>query len=343
MNDEIINEQSDETESPAAIEAENAVESDKETEEQECERLEREEAARQEARRKREEAIARARAALETPDKPVEQSAAEREEELNRRREEIQKYIDSLEGSETFSDDSYEVTLDYFEGPLDLLLFLVKRSKISVQEIFVSKITEQYLNMMKGIDNLDLDRASDFIEIAACLLEIKAKALLPKPQIELPEDEDPERVLIRRLEEYRLFKEATVKLKEYETIGQMYRDPDKNVGKPRLILSDMNSEGLFEALRRMFLKLEQRAELNKQRSIVRDRFTVAEKIAAIMDSFEERDSMSFFELFDADYNKSEIISTFQAMLELMKNQFFSAEQHESFGEIILHKTVVKEQ
>ncbi|MDR0425731.1 MAG: segregation/condensation protein A [Clostridiales bacterium] len=254
-----------------------------------------------------------------------------------RRRDEIQKYIESLENSEAFDRESYEVKLEYFEGPLDLLLFLVKRSKISIREIFVSAITEQYLSMMDQIENLDLDKASDFIEIAACLLEIKAKSLLPKPQEELPEEEDPEKLLIRRLEEYKLFKEATVKLKEYETVGLHFRDPDDSVGKPRFVLSDMNKDGLMEALRRMFLKLEQRAELNRQRSIVRDRFTVDEKINQIMEIFEERERISFFELFDSDYNKSEIISTFQAMLELLKNQFFTADQQEIFGDIILQK------
>lgn len=261
----------------------------------------------------------------------------EKESEITRRREEIEKYISSLSDADAFNNDSYHVQLDYFEGPLDLLLFLVKRTKIDITEIKISMITDQYISMMSQIDSVDLERATDFLEVAATLLEIKAKSVLPKPVIEVPDEDDPEKLLLRRLEEYKLYKEASKKMKEYETIGLHYRDPDKSVGKPRLVLADMNKDGLMEALRKMFMKLEQRAEQNKERSIVRDRFTVAEKINEIMEAFEENETYSFYELFDSDYNKSEIITTFQAMLELLKNQFFIAEQSEIFGDIILKK------
>lgn len=270
----------------------------------------------------------------------VDENANESVEEVTeeqKRRDEIQKYIDSLADKDVYNPDSYEVHLENFDGPLDLLWFLIRRSKIDISEIFISEITEQYLASMSQIENLDLERASEFIEVAACLIEIKSKALLPRPPvIEDPED-DPERTLIRRLEEYRLFKEASKKIKEIETTGQLYRDPDSSVGKPRLVLKDMTMDGLLAALKKMFVKLEMKAQANQERSLKKDRFTVAEKVAQIREVFHEAETLHFTDLFDEDYNKSEIITTFQAMLELLKGQFFKAEQAEVFGEITLHR------
>ena len=253
------------------------------------------------------------------------------------RKEEIQKYIDSLADKDVYDPDSYEVHLENFDGPLDLLWFLIRRSKIDISEIFVSEITEQYLATMSQVENLDMERASEFIEVAACLIEIKSKALLPRPQ-EIPDSEDdPEKTLIRRLEEYRIYKEASLKIKEIETTGMHYRDPDSSVGKPRLVLNDMTMEGLVEALKKMFVKLEIKAQENQQRNIKKDRFTVADKIAQIRDYYADAETITFTDLFDDDYNKSEIITTFQAMLELLKGQFFRAEQNQVFGEILLHR------
>lgn len=267
-------------------------------------------------------------------DLPKDDERAEKERE---KREEIQKYIDSLADKDVYNPDSYEVHLENFDGPLDLLWFLIRRSKIDINEIFVSKITEQYLASMSQIENLDLERASEFIEVAACLVEIKSKALLPRPPVIDEGEDDPERTLIRRLEEYRLFKEASKKIKEIETTGLHYRDPDPGVGKPRLVLGDMTMDGLIEALKKMFVKLEIKAQSNQERNIVKDRFTVAEKMAEIKDFFEDAVTVRFTDLFESDYNKSEIITTFQAMLELLKGQYFRAEQHEVFGEILLHR------
>ncbi len=256
--------------------------------------------------------------------------------EEQKRRDEIQKYIDSLQDKDVYNPDSYEVHLENFDGPLDLLWFLIRRSKIDINDIFLSEITEQYLASMSQIENLDLEKASEFIEVAACLVEIKSKALLPRPPVIEDTEDDPERTLIRRLEEYRLFKEASQKIKEIETTGLHYRDPDSSVGKPRLVLKDMTMDGLLSALKKMFLKLDMKAKANQERSLVKDRFTVAEKVAQITDYFADADTIAFTDLFEADYNKSEIITTFQAMLELLKAQFFRAEQHEVFGEITLH-------
>lgn len=251
--------------------------------------------------------------------------------------DEIQKYIESLEGKELYNPDSYEVHLENFDGPLDLLWFLVRRSKISVNDIFVSEITEQYLASMRGVDELDLERASEFIEVAAALVEIKSRELLPRPPVLEADEEDPKAELIRRMEEYRLLKEASAKIKPLEVTGAHYRSPDPSVGKPRLVLGDMTMDGLLNALKKMFVKLEFKAKSNQQRALVKDRFTVADKMAQIREYYADADSLKFTDLFEDDYSKIEIITTFQAMLELMKGQFFRAEQKEVFGEIVLYR------
>ena len=224
-----------------------------------------------------------------------------------------------------------------FEGPLDTLLCLIGKSKMSIEEVKLADITSQYLEYMKEIDTIDLSKASEFIVMASKLIEIKSKSLLPKPREEESDAVDEEAEIKQRLAEYKLYKEASEKLKKYETVGIMYRAPDDTVGKPRLVLKDMNMQGLTEALKKMFLKLEQRAVEIKERHIVKDRFTVAEKISTIKDMLLLKKRVLFTELFDDAYTKSEIITTFQALLELIKLQYVTAEQKETFGDIILNK------
>ena len=111
----------------------------------------------------------------------------------------------------------YIVSLKQFDGPLDLLLTLITHAKVDIHDIFVSEITEQYLESMKLVDELDMDSASEFLQMAATLLEIKSRAMLPKPP--KPEDENelsPEEALIRQLEEYRQFKEISGRMQELE-------------------------------------------------------------------------------------------------------------------------------
>ena len=260
--------------------------------------------------------------------------------EENVKKDDIQKYIDSLEGSDVYDSESFVVKIENFDGPLDLLWYLIKRAKIDVNDIFISHITEQYLQSIAAVDILDLEKASDFIEVAACLIEIKSKAMLPKIETPQEDDSDPEKELIRRLEEYRIYKEASIKMKEHETTGLHFRDPDGTVGVPRMVLpEDMDIKGLVTALQKLFGKIDKRAQENKLHSIRKDRFTVAEKMAQIMEVFALNEEVKFNDLFDSDYNKSEIITTFQAMLELLKNQFFTAEQDCPFGEITLHRVI----
>lgn len=261
----------------------------------------------------------------------------------NNRKEEIQRYIDSLVNTDAYDEDSYVIKLENFEGPIDLLWFLIRRSKIDISEIFVSQITDQYLKAMEQVEDLNMEKASDFLGVAACLIEIKSNKMLPTPPVvPLPDDEDPEKILMKRLLEYRekyypLFKDASKKMKEQENTDSFYRSPDSSVGKPRLVLNDMTMDGLVKALQKMFFKIEQKAKENQVKTIVLDRFTVEERVGQIKDVFNNCEKITFYDLIDEDYSKREVITTFQAILELLKAQFLHVTQQDVFGEILIEK------
>lgn len=232
---------------------------------------------------------------------------------------------------------SYHVVLSNFDGPLDLLLFYVKREKINIEDIFISNITEQYLEAMEQIDELDMEQAADFIVVAATLLEIKSRRLLPKPEEPLivEEQEDPEKELINRLEEYKLFKEAAEKMREQELLNMHYRAPDESVGQPRLVLKDMTTTGLMNALKKMFEKLGERQQLVRVKKIDRDPFTVEEKKEFIRKRFTVVESCTFNDLFDEDYTIGEVVTTFSALLDLVKDQEVGVSQEDIFGTITI--------
>lgn len=234
----------------------------------------------------------------------------------------------------------YHVVLKNYDGPLDLLLDMVKRAKIRIEDIFISDITEQYLAAMEQLDELDMEQAADFIEVAATLLEIKSRALLPRPEVVETPEEDPKAQLIQRIDEYRIYKEAAEKMREREIINMHYRAPDESVGQPRLVLKDMSTEGLVKALRKMFDKLGVKQSVIKTRKIENDPFTVAQKITFIRDRMRIRERVNFDELFDEDFTVNEIITTFQALLELLKAQEVEAEQADTFETItIIRKNI----
>lgn len=230
---------------------------------------------------------------------------------------------------------------DYFNGPIEKLLSLVKEAKIDIEDIFVSEVTAQYILYIEEIKKIDMEQASEFLEMAAWLLEIKSKSLLPKPKEEDDED-DPKKLFFQKIEEYKLYKAACLKMKLQEAINIHFREPDSTVGDPRFVLKDMTKDGLMKALQKMFIKLESKPFTNKERNITMDRFTVSDKIGHIKDILMFREVLTFDDLFTEDYTKSEIITTFQALLELLTRQFVSCEQKEVFGEIIITRKPVEE-
>ena len=155
----------------------------------------------------------------------------------------------------------YSTKLDNFEGPLDLLLHLIKEAKIEIKDVFVSQVTEQFLAYMNGVESLDVDKASEYLNMAATLLEIKSKSILPRVEDFMDDIEDPEAVLIRQLEEYKLFKEASSKLKEQENVLRFYKEPDKSVGDVKVVYNDFNLDGLIAAFSKLY-KLGTQLELS---------------------------------------------------------------------------------
>ena len=231
-----------------------------------------------------------------------------------------------------------ELKLSNFNGPPDLLLALVKENKIEIKDIFVSQVTEQFLQYMDQLSELDVDQASEYMAMAATLLEIKSRALLPiKP--EENDEESPEKVLIRQLEEYKLFKEIVTELKEQENVNRFYREPDKNVGKEVTVVKEnLSVEGFIEAFGKFLMRLQVKtAAENVSRAIVKESFSVSQKIAYIREILRNEDSFLLSQLFDENTSKNEIVTTFLAVLELLKLQMIKVTQKGLFEEILIEK------
>lgn len=243
----------------------------------------------------------------------------------------------SLEILEETEENDYKFKLDQFEGPLDLLLHLVKITKIDIFDIFLSDITEQYLEYVKDTSELDIDKASEFIALAATLLELKSRNLLPKDPLETDE-EDPQIKFLRGVEEYKLFKEQSEKLAKIEDIGRLYKAPDDTVGDFKYELPDkLSVEALISAFSEMMQKVTIKAEVIQEKKIVKDTFTVAQKMSQIKDMLLTKNEFKFEDLFEDVHSKSEIINTFLALLELLKRQYIMVRQDNLFGEIDIVK------
>lgn len=233
-----------------------------------------------------------------------------------------------------FVDQKYRFKLDNFEGPLDLLLHLIKDAKLDIMTVKLSEITEQYLEYMQDLDSIDMDRASEFITVAATLLEIKSKHLLPVETEEVEDEEDSEALLIQRLKEYELFKQTGQRLKEIEDINKLYRAPGKETEKVKIIIKDMVLDKLLDAFANLLARKEARGEEKPEpKKIVKDRFTVAEKIVSIRDYSRTHKRFLFEDLYSDDMTKSEMINVFLALLELLKLQTVRVEQTGIFQQI----------
>ncbi len=235
--------------------------------------------------------------------------------------------------------NALELKLSNFDGPLDLLLSLVKENKIEIKDIFVSQVTEQFLAYMDQVADLDVEQASEYMAMSATLLEIKSRALLPILQELNPDEEAPEEILIKQLEEYKLFKEIVTELKTQENVNSFYREPDKNVGKEvSVIKENLSVEGFIEAFSKFLAKLQVKTQAeNISRAIVKESFSVPQKIAFIREVLKTEKSFKFMQLFDENMSKNELVTTFIAMLELLKLQVIVVKQNGLFEDIIIEK------
>ena len=230
-------------------------------------------------------------------------------------------------------DTGCDFKLSNFEGPLDLLLHLIKDDKIEITEVKLAEVTNQYLEYMVGLDELDLEKASDFIEIAATLIEMKSKNILPTMVEETSDEEDSGTLLLRRLNEYRIIKEASEKLSLQENVNRFYKPADEKVNDVKYVLGQLNLDGLLDAFAKMLTRVKKEENNIVPRKIEKDRFTVAEKIISIRQSIKLKKKMRFSEFFESDYTQSEMINLFLAVLELLKMQEIIAKQDSTYAEI----------
>ena len=233
-------------------------------------------------------------------------------------------------------EQDYKVKLDIFEGPLDLLLYLIKKDEIDIYDVSIERITRQYLDYIDTFKLLNIELASEFIVMAANLMYIKSRELLPKaqqPPDEEAEEDDPRWELIRQLVEYKKFKDAA------QFLGQQEVKADEffaaNPEPPDLSAEPVGvaQVGIFDLIR-AFQKVLQRFEKTDDiREIVDDRYTVAGKIDHLLDTVPVGARIPFESLFLSAASRSEMIVTFLAILELTKLNHFQIEQEHLLGAI----------
>lgn len=235
---------------------------------------------------------------------------------------------------------AYTVKLDLYEGPLDLLLCLIRKHEIDIYDIPIADITEQYLDHLALMQTLNLDVAGDFFVTAATLIMIKSRMLLPTPPEadETCEQEDPRTDLVRQLLEYEAYREAAGELREREFAysNVFWRDGVDGTslfGEEEFI--EVSLFDLMEAFQSVLKRLGDR----EPQEVFADEITVVEKITSILDQLELCARISFFSLFSESSSKLEIIATFLALLELIKLRTICAVQSKEFGEIYISRVV----
>src|ERR1700738_4334193 len=219
--------------------------------------------------------------------------------------------------------NEYKFELEVFEGPLDLLLYLIKRDEVDIYDISIERVTTQYLEYLETFRMLDLEIAGEFVVMAANLIYIKSRNLLPvhqQPPEEEGEEEDPRWDLIRQLIEYKKFKDAAFQLHHRELLqeGLIVRVPEKpefeNSGT--LLKSEVGIFDLINAFQKVLKKIEKKRE--DLREIFEESFTVSDKIDFIMRTVLGKKSVAFFDLFATAASRTEIAVTFLALLELIR-------------------------
>ena len=231
---------------------------------------------------------------------------------------------------------SYKIKLDIFEGPLDLLLYLIKKEDLDICQISITQVTGQYLEYIELMKMLDLEIIGDFLVMAATLIQIKSKMLLPPDPNEQPPEEDPSVELISRLSEYKKFKEIAEELKEKESFRQdlFGRAVDEERVKE---LREDAKEVYFEAnlfdLITAFTKALRKVSDNVAYEVRKEEFTVEQKIHDILHLLLEKNQILIIDLFDKARTKMEVVVTFMAVLELIRLKEILVVQKRIFGEI----------
>ncbi len=239
--------------------------------------------------------------------------------------------------------NDYKVELEVFEGPLDLLLYLIKKDEVDIYDIPIEKVTAQYMEYLNLMRMLDLNIAGEFIVMAATLMLIKSRMLLPveerTDEEEEEEGDDPRWELVRQLVEYKKFKDAAGRLQDNE----LHQEDIFGIGgqvlslasdESSVVLQDVSIFDLIAA----FDDVIKNAVTNEIGEIVGDSITVADKIDYILNIVKEKETVSFISLFKGEETRNGIICTFLALLELTRLRQLDLKQSDTFGEILISGT-----
>ncbi len=231
--------------------------------------------------------------------------------------------------------------LEAFEGPLDLLLMLIKKNKVSIYDIPIATILDQYLKVMQSMKEMDLEVSSEFLVLAATLLQIKSKMLLPKEEDE--EEEDPRTELVRRLLEYQQIKESLEFFREHENAdaGLFFKLPDAIERPPaEMNYSKMTLENLLEAYKMSCVKLERKLPPPKRSFsgiVGHEKVSIKEKVRRIWNGLVEKGRMLFRDIFKGVKSRPEAVASFLAVLEMMKLNKIWVEDTDTKGEYSVTK------
>jgi segregation and condensation protein A len=238
----------------------------------------------------------------------------------------------------------YKVKLEVFEGPLDLLLYLIKRDEVDIYDISIERIAKQYLEYIEAFQVLNIDLAGEFIVMAANLLYIKSRTLLPKEQ-QMPEDDadedDPRWELIRQLIEYKKFKEVASQLRTREALQEKLfpRFPSHPELTPsgNLLVDEVGIFDLISAFQKVLKRLESRQKEEDLREIFEENFSVSDKIEFLLRVIYDGVPLRFEECFADAAGRAEIVVTFLAMLELIRLKQLRVRQENHFEEIWIER------
>jgi len=234
----------------------------------------------------------------------------------------------------------YKVDLEQFSGPLDLLLYLIRQEEVDITNIPVARITEQYLAHLDVLQAINVNLAGEFLVMAATLMEVKSRMLLPRPELDEEEEEDPRTDLIRQLMEYKRFKDAARQLSGRadrqalkflrgagSALGLPERPPEEDLP---ILLGEVTVWDLVAAFK---VILSQTTLLDASRHIVLDDKPIAAYCNDLLDTLRGHTTSTFRQLFEPDADRSKVISTFLALLELIRRRRLRAEQGDHHGDI----------
>lgn len=226
--------------------------------------------------------------------------------------------------------DALEVILEAFEGPLDLLLYLIKRQNLDILEVPISEITRQYMTYIDMMQTLKIEIAAEYLVMAAMLAEIKSRMLLPRP-VESDEEDDPRAELLRRLQEYERFKQAAQNIDELPRVGRdVYLtdvelpELDRDIPVPEVDLRD---------LLMAFKDAMARSAMYSHHQIQRETLSVRERMSRVLETITAHDFTDYTQLFTIEEGRRGVVVTLLALLELVKEQLIDLVQSEAFASI----------